>query len=172
MVPVSNDGKWTLEVYTDSDWAGDKNTRQSVSGYILYLCNVPILWKSKSQKVVTLSSAEAEYYSLSEAAKDIKFVYMLMTFIGVKIELPIIVRVDNVGAIFMSENISTSNRTKHVDTRVRFVNQFVEEGFLKIVFVKSEDNKSDPFTKNVNGDTYERHKDSTMGTKSEVLNQD
>ena len=79
------------------------------------------------------------------------------------------VQVDNVGAIFMSENISTSNRTKHVDCRVRFVNQFVEEGFLKIVFVKSEDNKSDPLTKNVNGETYERHKNDYVSRKSDII---
>jgi len=170
--PVKRNEKWNLEIYTDSDWGGDKNTRHSVSGYILYLCNVPILWKSKSQRVVTLSSAEAEYYSLSEAAKDIKFVYMLLDFVGVNVELPIIVRVDNIGAIFMSENISTSNRTKHVDCRIRFVNQFIEDGFLKVIFVKSEDNKSDPLTKNVSGDIYEKHKEDYVGKKCDIVDKD
>ena len=40
--------KWILKVYTDSDWAGDKDTKISVSGYVLFLMNVPILWRSKS----------------------------------------------------------------------------------------------------------------------------
>ena len=97
---------------------------------------------------------------------------MLLTFIGVKVELPIIVRMDNIGAIFMSENISTSNRTKHVDCRVRFVNQFIEDGFLKIIFVKSEENKSDPLTKNVTGETYERHKEDYVGKKDDIVGQD
>ena len=65
------DDKWVLKVYTDSNWAGDKNTRISVSGYVLFLMNVPILWRSKSQKAITLSSSEAEYYALGEAAKDV-----------------------------------------------------------------------------------------------------
>jgi hypothetical protein len=57
--------------------------------------------------------------------------------------------VDNIGVIFMSENASATSRTRHVDARYHFVRQFVEEGFLKIVFVKSNDIKSDMFTKNI-----------------------
>ena len=77
--------------------------------------------------------------------------------IGIKVKMPIIVRVDNVGAIFMAENVTTSPRTKHVDIRYRFVNEMVQDEFIKIIFVKSEDNVSDGFTKNVNGDLYESH---------------
>ena len=63
---------WKLIVYSDSDWAGDKDTRHSVGGYIMYLAGVPILWKSKIQRTVSLSSAEAEYYALAEANKGNK----------------------------------------------------------------------------------------------------
>ena len=101
-----------------------------------------------------LSSSEAEYVALSEAAKDIKFVYQLLRSIGIEVTLPITVRVDNVGAIFMSENTSTSGRTKHVDIRYRYVNEMVLDGFLKIVFVKTKENVADIFTKNVTSDVY------------------
>ena len=90
----------------------------------------------------------------SEAAKDIKFVYQLLRSIGIEVTLPITVRVDNVGAIFMSENTSTSGRTKHVDIRYRYVNEMVLDGFLKIVFVKTKENVADIFTKNVTSDVY------------------
>ena len=130
--------KWTLTMYTDSDYAGDKETRISVTGYILFFMGIPIIWKSKSQKSVTLSSSEAEYVALSEAAKDIKFVYQLLNSIGIEIELPIVVRVDNVGAIFMSENASTSGCTKHIDIRYRFVNEMVIDGILKNCFCQNE----------------------------------
>ena len=102
-------------MYTDSDYAGDKTTRISVTGYILFFMDVPISWKSKSQKSITLSSSEVEYVALLEAAKEIKFIYQLLLSIGIKVNLPIVVRVDNVGAIFMSENTSTSGQTKHID---------------------------------------------------------
>ena len=141
-------------MYTDSDYAGDKETRISVMGYILFFMGVPIIWKLKSQKSVTLSSLEAEYVALSEAAKDIKFIYQLLGRIGIQVKLPIVVRNNNVGAIFMSENALTSGHTKHLDIRYRFVNETVIEGFLKIVFVKTKENVADIITKNVTSKTY------------------
>ena len=51
-----------------------------------------------------------------------KFICMLLKSMIIEANLPITVRVDNVGAIFMSENLNTSNRSNHVDTRYRFVN--------------------------------------------------
>ena len=119
--------------------------------------NVPIIWKSKGQKLVTLSSSEAEYVALSEAAKEIKFVYQLLFGMGMKVKLPIIVRVDNLGAVFMSENVSVSQRTKHVDIRYHFVQEFVLDGFINIVFVRTEENDADIFTKNLGGDLHDRH---------------
>jgi len=70
-VRMGNNDNVYIEVFCDSDYAGDKETRVSVSGYILYLCNVPVAWRSKGQKSVTLSSSEAEFVSLSEAAKEV-----------------------------------------------------------------------------------------------------
>jgi hypothetical protein len=77
---------------------------------------------------------------------------------GIKVKLPIIVRVYNIGAIFMTENVSTSSRTKHVHVKYHFVREYVEDdGLIKIIFVRSEHNVSDGFTKNVTGDIYDAH---------------
>ena len=152
---TKTEGSWTIELFSDSDYAGDKEKRISVSGFILYFMGVPVLWRSKGQRSVTLSSSEAEYVALSEAAKEIKFIYQLLKCFGVEVKLPIIVRVDNVGAIFMSENVSSGSRTKHVDIRYHFVREYIEEGFVKIIFVRTKENVADVFTKNVNGDIYD-----------------
>ena len=57
----------------------------------------------------------------------------------------------------MSENVTTSNSTKHVDTRYRFVNELVEDGFIEIIFVKTKDNMVDIFTKNTSGEIGNHH---------------
>ena len=107
--------EWIIIAFSDSDFGGDKETRISIAGFVLCLVGVPISWRSKGMKSVTLSLSEAECVALLEAAKEIKFVHQLLIGVGVKVELPIIVRVDNLGAIFMSENVSVSQRTKHID---------------------------------------------------------
>jgi hypothetical protein len=59
---ISRAKKWKMTIYTDSDWAGDKENWHGVSGYVIFLSATVILWKSKLQKPVALSSSEAEYY--------------------------------------------------------------------------------------------------------------
>ena len=119
--PFDDGCEWEMICFSDSDFAGDKELRISVAGFILYVMGVPVSWKSKGMKSVTLSSSEAEFVALSEAAKEVKFVYQLMESVDLKVKLPIVIRVDNIGAIFMSENVAVSQRTKHVDCRFKFV---------------------------------------------------
>ena len=82
--------------FSDSDYATDPETRISISGFILYFMGVPISWRSKGQKSVTLSSTEAEFVAMSECAKEMRFVHQLLEWIGFKVELPITVGVDNI----------------------------------------------------------------------------
>jgi len=112
---------WTMTVFLDSDYAGDTETRVSVTGFCVFLMGVPISWKSRVQRSVMLSSSKAEFVALSEAAKEIKFIVQVLLLIGIEVQLPVIVCVDNVGAIFMAKNVSTSPKTKHVDVRYHFV---------------------------------------------------
>ena len=127
-----------------------------------------IAWRSKQQKSVALSSSEAEFVAISDAVKDILFIVNVLESLNIQVEKPIVVRVDNMGAIFMSNNSSSSSRTRHVDTRYHFVRELVEERFVEVVFVKSEDNKSDGFTKNLSGDLFEKHVDDFVWDKKSV----
>jgi hypothetical protein len=123
----------------------------------MYLLGVPICWRSKAQKGVTLSSNKAEYVAMAEAVKEIRFIYYLLRSIFIEVKLPIIVRCDNVGAIFMAENSSSGVRTRHVDTRYHFVRDHIVDDLIKVVFVKSVENDAYLFTKNVSKDTYTKH---------------
>ena len=64
---------------------------------------------------------------------------------------------DNVGAFFLSYNAKNSNRTKHVDIRAYFVQQYAEDDIVKVIFIQSKDNKVDNFTKNVSGNIFHHH---------------
>ena len=73
--------QWTLKAFSDSDWAGAKDDRRSITGYCIHLNGCLISWKSRGQKHVTLSSTEAEYVAVSEACTDIMFIKMIMEFL-------------------------------------------------------------------------------------------
>jgi len=50
-----------------------------------------------------------------------------------------------------------TDTTEYVDIRYKYVNEYVEDGVIKIIFVKSGDNDSDIMTKNLGGDLYSKH---------------
>ena len=118
--------KWALKALSDSDFASDKETRISVFGYIIYFCGIPIAWRSKGMKSVVLSTIKAEYMALSEVVKELKFIVQVLQTMNIEVELPITVHVDNVGAIWLSNNRTTSDRTKHIYIRTCFVKEYQE----------------------------------------------
>jgi len=46
---LTNDEKWYLKAFSDADFAGNKDTRISVTGYIVYFKRIPVCWRSKGQ---------------------------------------------------------------------------------------------------------------------------
>ena len=72
----------------------------------------------------------------------------------IKVPLPIMVQVDNVGAIWLANNSSVSERLKHVDLRAHVVGDMIKDQVIGINFVKSAENDSDIMTKNHQGQHY------------------
>jgi hypothetical protein len=144
---------------------GDSEKRISITGFIVYLMNVPVCWRSKAQRGVTLSSSKAEYVTMSEAVKEINFIYYLLREIGIEVNLPITVKTDNVGAMFMAQKSGV--RTRHIDTRYHYVRENLEEGIINIEFVKSIENDSDIFTKNVSQEICDKHVTKFLGVHAE-----
>jgi hypothetical protein len=81
---------------------------------LVHLFGVPIAWKSRQQGGVSLGSSEAEYYAVSEVAKELIFLQMISDFLEIKFSEPMKIKVDNMGAIHLANNLSSGSRTKHV----------------------------------------------------------
>ncbi len=166
--PEQEGKPWHLTIFSDSDYTGDAEMRISVTRFCVFLMGIPISWKSRAQRSVMLLSSEAKFVALLEAAKEIKFIVQVMLLIGIKVEMPIVVHVDNMGAIFMAENVSTSGRTKHVNIHYHYVRELIEDGFIHIVFVCTKLNKADMFTKNVVGEIHDTHSKSFIWKPSDL----
>jgi hypothetical protein len=90
-----------------------------------------------------------------ETLKEIRFIVYLLRDMGISVKLIIMVRADNIGAMFMPKNASSVVRTRHIDTRYHFIRDHVEDSFIKIIFVKTDDNDAEIFTNSFNKDTYD-----------------
>ena len=139
--------------------------KRSIPGSVVYVHGVPISWRSKAQHSVTLSSSEAEWVAASEAVKEVIFVLQLLQSMKIKVKLTIIVHVDNVGAIFMTNNVTNTSHTRNVDICYKFVTQYVEDGIMKIIFVKSADDDSDIITKNLGSEHHSKHASKMISAK-------
>jgi hypothetical protein len=76
---------------------------------------------------VTLSSSKAQYVAISESVEEIEFINFILLDIGIDIELSIVLKTDNIGAMFLTQNTSTGEHRRHVDTRHYFIREIVKE---------------------------------------------
>jgi hypothetical protein len=106
--------------------AGDPNDRKSTSGMIFFLSESPVTWQSSKQKVVALSSCEAEYIAASTAACQGVWMARLMSeLMGSQATAPVIM-VDNRSAISLVKNPVLHDRSKHIETKYHYIRQCAE----------------------------------------------
>jgi hypothetical protein len=136
-----------LVVFSDSDWAGCKETRRSTSGFLVYFAGGPISFKSKLQPTTALSSCEAEYVALTLAVKDILFMHQLFKELGVDIITPTMMFGDNSAAIALAKNPVNHQRTKHIDIKHHFLREHIARETIKLAYVPTKHNLADILTK-------------------------
>ena len=89
--------------------------------------------------------------------KDLKFVYMCLKHLKMKVNLLMLVLIDNIGAIEMLDMKMGKCRTKHVDTRYHWIKQFVDDEIVDVKYIKSENNVADICTKNLQPKLFKKH---------------
>lgn len=92
-----------MTCYVDSDWGGDSNDRRSVSGYLIKFFGNTVLWVTRKQNCVSLSSTEAELIALCSAVQDCKYFKRLLKDFGIDIK-NFKVYEDNQGCIALINN--------------------------------------------------------------------
>ena len=148
------DGDITLRGYCDSDYAGDRDGRKSVSGYVYTLGIGSISWRSKLQSIVALSTTEAELISIVEATKEGLYLLQLLDDLSM-VQRTIELFSDSQSAIHLVENQAYSSRTKHIDVRGFFLMLEQERSKIKLLKVNTMDNPSDMMTKSLPKDKFE-----------------
>ncbi len=129
----------------DASFAMCKLTRRSHFGYTTFLNNGLVSWKST---IVTLSSAESEYVALCDLTCEMRYLRQLAKGLGFEQKEPTLCFEDNKAAIMTAENeCSAAGRMKHVDVKVRSVQESIKLGEIRVRYISTELNWADVLTK-------------------------
>ena len=114
----------SLNVCADANYANKDSDRRSVSGIAVALEGTAVSHASKTQRVVSLSTSEAEYRAAGDDVKEALFVRAILSFIAPeKCRASVKVLEDNKGTKALIKNPLSSARSKHVDVRFHFIRE-------------------------------------------------
>ena len=142
----TKDGQTTVQTYTDGSFANCPDTSRSTTGVTLTLAGAAIVWVSKLEWLVMLSSTEVEYCALSRGLREIQFINNLLTDLG-GTSLPMEVHTDSQPARALAEAFVTNQRTKHMNVRFHHVRQAVEEKVISLHYLATNKQPADCLTK-------------------------
>ena len=151
----------TLIAESDSDWS----VGHSTTGFCLLLSGIAIVYSSKRQPCIALSSTEAEIIAASACACEVAFVRALLSEMGLHQDAPTILRVDNSGAVELARDRKSCHRSRHVDRRYFKVREFEALEIVKVEHVPTALNRADMLTKAVDVETFVRHRSSLMNVQ-------
>ena len=152
-----------LDGFTDSDW-GNSLSRKSTTGLLARYNRGLILWRSKMQKTVSLSSAEAEYYAASEMAIEIIYLRNLLGNMRLpQVENPAVFE-DNTACNEWANNVMGGReREKHIDIRKHFAHEAVQNGHTRLYKIPTEYQLADLLTKGLQLAQFEKSLYSLLG---------
>lgn len=117
--------------YSDSDWAGCKETRRSTGGFCVMLGSNIVSWSAKRQPTVSRSSTEAEYRTLASTASELTWLSFIFRDLKIKQNKPAVLHCDNLSAVQLTANHVLHGRSKHFETDYHYVRERVALGFWR-----------------------------------------
>ena len=140
--------KVVLEGFADADLGGCADSGKSTTGYVFTIGGTAISWMSRLQKSVALSTTEAEYMAIAEAAKELIWLKNFLSELGMKQE-DCVLHCDNQSAVHLAKNPVFHSRTKHIQMRYHFIRELIADGTLNLKKILGTKNPADMFTKAV-----------------------
>ena len=145
-----------LTCLTDIDLGGQLPTRQSTSGYVLFLNGVLFHWRGRTEKLVMTATAAGEYVALSRGNQASKHVSAVMRFFGNHTP-HYHLYTDNQAAEHIATQPTMSEHSRSIDLRHHSIRQDYIENGMRIGGVSSKENTADILTKALQPDLHTTH---------------
>ncbi|CAI7782474.1 unnamed protein product [Closterium sp. NIES-53] len=136
-----------LTGHADASWADDQATQRSSQGYTFSLGSGSVSWRATRSSSVLGSSCEAEIYAGAMAAQELRWLTYLLTDLGEPPRSPPVLYVDNKAMLALCREQRLEHITKHIALRYFLTRELQQRGQLRLVYVVSEANTADVFTK-------------------------
>ncbi len=134
-----------------------------MTGILILLGGGAVVYKTKYQKAIALSSTEAEFVSASDTGKSALYIRSILQDLGFPQSSPTKLHIDNAGAVFMVSAQAPTKRTRHVDIRYFALLEWSETKQLLATAIPTDGNPSDSFTKATGRTKFHQHADCYMG---------
>ena len=138
--------------YSDADWTSTLD-HHLISDFAFFLGNGSVLWSSKKQSIVILSSTESKYVALTHTAKDVIWIHKLLAKISPiypeQSPLPSTLFCDNQCAIRLLKDSTFHAQTKHIDVHFHFICQTISQNHISLDYIPTTDMIADIFTKSL-----------------------
>jgi hypothetical protein len=144
VLPVNS--RYRLVVYADASFAIGEH-KQSVSGFVVYLNGVPLLWGSLKQTIVVDSSCSAEFVAASIGCKQLLQAENMVGFFGFSCPKPYRFYTDSTACLHIATNPSRLGNVRHLQIRYHLVRCCVHLGDVEMVYCVTEEMIADLFTK-------------------------
>jgi hypothetical protein len=142
--------RYNLIVFGDASFAIGE-LKQSVSGYVVYLNGVPLLWGSLKQTIVVDSSCSAKYVAASIACKQLLHAENMVGFLGFSCPKSYRIYTDSMACLHIATNPAKLGNVRHLQIRYHLVRCFVSFGDAAMYYCVTEAMVADLFTKIVAG---------------------
>ena len=153
----------SLKAYADVDYANEDNVRRSVSGIAVTLGGTVVSHASKTQRVVSLSTSEAEYIAVGDGVKEALFVRAGLSFIAPETcGASIKVLEDYHGTKALIENPLSSARSKHIGVCFHFIRELFKARKIFVEYVASAEQHADILTKAFSRANFKYHRKHLM----------
>ena len=116
-----------LNGYTDADGESQEH-RRAILGYVFTIDGGAISWHSRKQELVTLSTAESEYFATTHAAKEAIWLQRLIFELFPPLKMETTLYCDNQAALTLAKIDNYHARTKHINICYHFIRQVVCHG--------------------------------------------
>jgi hypothetical protein len=140
-------GSLHLNAYSDFDWAKNPDDRKSTTGYALFLGPCLVSWCAKKQPVVSKSSTEAKYRSLTFATVELCWLHILFQELDLYLHSPPTLWCDNLGILALASNPVNHACTKHIEVVNHFIREKVVNKEITTQYLPTHDQVADIFTK-------------------------